>query len=476
MRPISLPSRMRGFGEDTSSSLAFRVGVGFFVLYAVAAMMGQTQIMLMIALGLLVCIGTVCLRMPLLSCAAWVLVVGTTPEMWLPDFLPDSSNVATTVVKVSGFGLVAVCALRYGALLDLFNPAFAFVLIFCFGLVHGLYPSLTVGESLRTMIGSASPYAFSFCRLPRRWSQVVIEAVIWVPSVAIVLGIVLAAIGVGSVFSPDEGGSVRLAGSSHPAFLATLSMTAIYACLIELYRGGRSRYLWLFALNVTILLGSGSRSPLACAIMVTSIAFIAIRSESFNLRKRVLPLLIGMFVLPLLLVLAATSKSLRLLTVLSDKNGGSGLSGRDLIWPYFEAAWNASPMFGWGLGAGKILIDPDSAVAKLLGTRAAHNEYLRIGAEGGYVGIALVVAFMALWTWRWSAALSRTDKIITRLVMLGFAFESVTDNTLIAPPSNILFIWLSAVFARGRLEALRDAAPGSAGTIPQAPQHAGAVA
>ena len=55
---------------------------------------------------------------------------------------------------------------------------FAYLLIFMIGLGHGLYPTLTVGDSLRTLIGSAAPFAFSFSRLSRRWCDAVIEATI----------------------------------------------------------------------------------------------------------------------------------------------------------------------------------------------------------------------------------------------------------------------------------------------------------
>ncbi len=459
-----LPPPVRRFNDNHSSNLALWVGIGFFALYSIAAMMGQKQIMAMIALGLLCCMGVVCLRLTRLSCVLWLLLAGTTPEMWLPGFIPNSSNVATTVIKVIGIGLAAICVLRYGLVFDMFNPGFAFILMFFEGLVHGLWPSLTLGESLRTVVGCASPYAFAFSRLPRRWTASIIEATIWVPLLILVFGGFLAAVGAKPFFSPDAGGSVRVAGSSHPAFLATLAMTSVYACMIELYRNGRTRYLWLFAMNFLILVGSGSRSPLGCAVMVTGIAFLAIRSESFTMRHRVLPLLIGLFALPVLLVLAATSKSLRLLTVMSGN--AQGLSGRDLIWPFFQAAWSQSPMFGWGIGTGKLLIDPDSPTAKLLGTTAAHNEYLQIGVEGGYVGIAIVMSFLILWTWRRSSVLFRTDKIITRLLMIGFAVESITDNTLISAPTTVLFVWLTAVFARGTLEQQEARSEAGAETSP----------
>ena len=437
--------------------------------------MGPKQLLLMTALGIVACVGVVVLRLPIAACAIWVLVAGSTPEMWFADIVPGSENAATALVKVSGLALVAVCVLRYGLVLDLLNPAFAFLLMFFIGLGHGLFPTLSIGDSIRSLIGGGAPFAFSFSRLSRRWTAWVIEATIWVPTLILGFGLLLAAAHIRPFLIPDAGGSVRLGGSTHPAFLGGFAMTAVYACLVELYRNGRNRYLYLMVLNFAILFGSGARAPLGCAIMVAGFAFIAIRSQSFTLRKRVLPMMLGLMTLPLLLAVAATSNSIRLLTVLSGN--AEGLSGRDVIWPFFEAAFARSPIFGWGVGAGKVVVDPDSLTAKLLGTTAAHNEYLRIGVDGGYVGIGLVMGFMALWTWHWSRRINRSDRIIVRLVMFGFALQSITDNTLIAATASVLFTWISAVFARGAIEAREGAEAGAQardGTVLELPRRGAA--
>ena len=76
------------------------------------------------------------------------------------------------------------------------------------------------------------------------------------------------------------------------------------------------------------------------------------------------------------------------------------------------------------------------------------------------------MSFLILWTWRRSSFLFRTDKIITRLLMIGFAVESITDNTLISAPTTVLFVWLTAVFARGTLEQQEARAGAGAETSP----------
>jgi O-antigen ligase len=110
---------------------------------------------------------------------------------------------------------------------------------------------------------------------------------------------------------------------------------------------------------------------------------------------------------------------------LAELGDATSLSNRNLVWPYFLSVAAASPVTGWGVGAGKIIIPVTSHLTALIGTNAAHDEYLRIGAEGGALGLALLMT----------------------LIFIAFAIHSATDNTLIATTSSVFFIWVSAVFA-----------------------------
>jgi O-antigen ligase len=423
--------------------------VGFIALVAMASFYDLRLLPPVLALGALLCVAVPVVRWPVATSAAWILIAGSSPEMWLGEMAGDP-NTITAIVKLSGLGLVVACILRYGGRPNILNPASAYILIFIVGLLHGMWPTLTVMDSARSLIGSAAPFAFSFSRLSRRWCRAVIEATIWVPSVCVAFGVILAAAGIRPVFSTNLGG-LRLEGSTHPAFLGGFCATAIYACLIELYRSGQKRYVTLIVLNFAILLASGARAPLAVALLVTGVAFFFVRSGFFPARRRLGLIIGGLLLLPIGLALASGSTSIRLLEQLSSK--GADLSGRNLIWPLFESAWNASPWFGWGIGAGKDVINPNSLLAKLLGTTAAHNEYLRMGVEGGYFGLVLLVLSMAVWVVRGTRHARMTDRVIMRVIIVAFALHSFTDNTLISATASIMFAWMSAVFARAELEA-----------------------
>ncbi len=450
-RRVPLPPPLVDPGGDLYGAVLLAMG-GFLLAMLAGSLYNPRFLTVFLAGGTLLCVAVPVIRWPVATSAAWLLIAGSSPEMWLGGMIGQDAAI-TAVVKMAGLALVLICVLRYGGRLDGFNPSFAYLSMFVVGLAHGLWPTLTLMDSVRSLIGSAAPFAFSFSRLSRRWCSAIINATILVPSVVVGFGALLAAAGLRPLFTP-EAGAWRLMGSTHPAFLGGFAAAAIYASLVELYRDGRTRHLWGIVLNYVILTLSGARAPLGCALAVTAVVFFFLRAEPFPARRRLPLILLGMLALPILAAVASGSNAIRLLNVLSTN--ADNLSGRNLIWPLFERAWNQSPLFGWGIGAGKEVVDPHSLLAKLLGTTAAHNEYLRMGVDGGWFGLGLLIVLLALWAIRWTRSAPRTDRFIMRAVFLAFAVHSATDNTLIAATASVMFAWVSAVFARAALE--REAA------------------
>ena len=388
-------------------------------------------------------------RHTIVFCAAWLLIAGASLEMTLIDLVGPAAFQATiAVVKATELGLALLCVLRYGLSPDVFNPALAFLAMFVAGLAHGLHPDLPPLDSLRSLVGSVAPFAFAFSRLSRGWGRAMIRMTAWIPLVTLAAAGALDIAGLRPLFV-DSGGQ-RLAGLGHPAFLAGVCLTAIYACLVELYREGRSRWLVLLGVNFLLLALTGARAPLAYGVAVTGLTLAFLRSPVFPRRGRILPILLAACLLPVLVFLASDLSSVRLFNVLS--NQAANLSGRDLLWPPFEQAAAASPWFGWGVGAGNAIIPPTSDLARLIQTWAAHNEYLRMAVEGGQFGRGLLVVLLVAWVIRHTRVLCRTDKVIMRLVFLAFAAHAYTDNVLISTPACVFFAFATAVFARGAWE------------------------
>lgn len=382
---------------------------------------------------------------PVPACMAWLLAVGLTPDMWLGELLGDGMAAAlVAALKFVGLFLVVLSLLRYGAVWDGFNPGLAFAAMFAVGLVHGLHPGLDPAESFRTLLGSVAPFAFCFVRLPRGWSRGVILVVLCIPLASVLLGAGLAIAGLRPLLV--EGAGLRLQGAGHPAFLGGFALAASCAAVTELLRTGAWRHVGWLVLNLAILLLSGARAPLAIGVAVVGLALLLAPSPCLPWPRRVGLLLGGAAAGAGLLTASGPLGDIRVFNLLATD--AENLSGRDEIWPLFQSAWDASPWWGWGVGAGKVLVDVDSPLARMLGTTAAHNEYLRIGVDGGYVGLGLLATFFVLWSVSHLRVLRGSDRWVLLLALVGFAVHSSTDNTLIATTSSVLFAWMAAVFAR----------------------------
>lgn len=385
---------------------------------------------------------------PVAACLGWFVLVATTPEMLIGDVVGGGSMILAGV-KLLGLALVGVCMIRFGGAADPFNPGLAFVVMFAVSLAHGRAAGLDMDESLRSLIGSFAPFAFSWSRLSRSWSEAIIRATRWLPLILIGLGMLAQVAGIRPLLVSDNGW--RLEATGHPAFLGGFTLAAVEACLLELLRDGRRAHLALLLVNLLILVATGARAPMAIGVAVTAIGIVAVPSKRFRLAPRVTLALVGACLLPLLVVAAGALSDVRLFNVLSSEAGN--MSGRDLIWPFFQDAWDKSPWLGWGVGAGKTVMPADSELVRLLGTTAAHDEYLRIGVEGGWLGVGVLIALFVAWTVWHTRRMAQPDRTVMRVVMVAFAVHAYTDNVLIATTSSVLFTWVSAVFARGAREA-----------------------
>ncbi|HET6607173.1 MAG TPA: O-antigen ligase family protein [Rhodopila sp.] len=390
-------------------------------------------------------VATLALLYPTAFSTAWLVVTGMSLEMTLHDLIGPSMLQATiAAVKGAEIALAGILAMRYGTRFDVLNPAWAYATMLLTGWAHGLYPGLTAEDSLRSFIGSAAPFAFCFCRLPRDWPAAIIRTTKWCPVIAVGACVPLALLDLRPLFV-DSGGA-RLAGLGHPAFLAGVCLPAIYACLTEIYRFGRRGDVALLAANFLILVLTGARAPLAYAVVVTGLALLAVPSPAFPPHARRLLLLTGACAMAILVLFADDLTGARLFNVVETEAGD--LSGRNLLWPWFEAAAAQSPWVGWGIGAGNAIIPPDGPIARLLHTWAAHNEYLRIEVEGGQIGRMMLILLFAAWVIRGTSRMQRAEGRILRLAFMAFAAHAATDNVLISTPVCVLIAFTTAEFHR----------------------------
>ena len=431
---------------DHPDSLVLGAGAAVLAIVFGCGLLAPPLFGLMLAGAVLAGIGFLALRFPTLFCVTWLLIAGMSLEMTLHDLIGETAYQPTiAVVKGIEIGLGLICMLRFGARADLLCPALAFPVLLGAGMVHGLYPGLTMADSVRSAVGSVVPFVFCFCRVPSSWSEAMIRATKWCPVVAVAACLPLDLAGLRPLFV-DSGGA-RLGGLGHPAFLANVCLPAIYACLIQLYREGRRGDLVLLLSNTLILVLTGARAPLAYGVVVTGLSLVSIRSRVFAARDRLLLILGLLSLLPVLALLVGQLEDVRLFNVVANEPGN--LSGRSLLWPWFEEAAARSPWFGWGVGAGNAVIPPDGTVVQTLHTWAAHNEYLRLEVEGGVLGEALLIGLFASWVIVRTRRLPASDRRIMRLAFLVMAGHAATDNILISTPACVMFAFVAAVFGRG---------------------------
>lgn len=355
-------------------------------------------------------------------------------------------TLGAAVVKVIPFAIAAMLCLRYGFTRAINWPFLAFALVAAISLaVLPIGRVSTFGEMVRSFVGSTAPFVLAFAAAPRAFWSALCKAVVFVPLISAVIGLGIAwPIGYYDAFDHNW----RFQGLHSPPFLAGFCVTAIFAATLEYLRGFRTRWLVLGGAALAVLLATQARAP-TIAVVLFLVCVLAFSGRRIFPAKRKLDLLMG-GLLPAVVVLGPI-----LLFALDRFLGGdqfSQFSGRDIIWPYFLDAIQTRPLFGYGLGAGKLIVDPEDPQIRLLGSNAAHNEYLRLAVDAGIVGTAAIFMGIVAWVWGGTRSAHPTDRLVLRCALLAALVHSGFDNTLIASTAVIQFAWFTAALARARIE------------------------
>jgi O-antigen ligase len=354
-------------------------------------------------------------------------------------------TLGAAVVKVIPFAIAAMLCLRYGFAPTINWPFLAFVMIAIVSLVVlPIGRVSTFGEMVRSFIGSTAPFVLAFAAAPRPVWSGLCKLVVLVPLLSAAVGLLVWPTGFYPAFDPNW----RFQGLHIPPFLAGFCVTAIFAATLEYLRGFKTRWLVLGGACMAVLLATQARAPLGAVLLFLLLVFALSDRRVFPIRRK-LDLAMG-GLLPALLLLGPL-----LFLALERALGAdefSQFSGRDIIWPYFLDAIETRPLLGYGLGAGKLIVDPEDPQIRYLGSSAAHNEYLRLAVDAGILGTALIFGAIIAWIWLGTRRAHPTDRLVLRAALAGALLHSGFDNTLIASTAVIQFSWFAAALARARLE------------------------
>jgi O-antigen ligase len=395
---------------------------------------------------------------PLLAIGLFVACYGLALDLQL-DMLAKAGGggavgtLGAAVVKVIPFAIAAMLCLRYGIAPAINWPFLAFTIVLIVSVV--VLPMgrvSTNGEMLRSYIGSTAPFVLAFAAAPRNIWSALCKGVVLVPLLSAVFGLVTTVLGLYSAFDLNW----RFQGLHSPPFLAGFCVTAIFAATLEYLRTWKVTWLALGGACLAVLLASQARAPLIAVMIFLVIVFAVSDRRVFPLKRKLDVAMGGLLPAAVLLGPLMVFAADRLLG-----GGETNFSGRDVIWPYFLDAIENRPLFGYGLGAGKLIVDPEDPQIRLIQSNAAHNEYLRLSVDAGIVGCALIFLSLLAWVWGGTRRVAATDRLVLRAAILGALIHSGFDNTLIASTAVIQFAWFGAALARARLER-RQASPEAA--------------
>lgn len=382
---------------------------------------------------------------PLLAVGLLVGVYGLAVDVQL-DLMATggAATLGSAVVKLVPFAIAAMLCLRYGFSPALNWPFLAFVIVAIVSvIVLPIGRVSTNAEMVRSFIGSTAPFVLAFAAAPRRvWSSFC-KGIVFIPLLSAGAAFLVWPTGLQSPFDANW----RFQGMHSPPFLAGFAVTAVFAATLEYLRTYRMRWLLLGGVALAVLLATQARAPLIAVMLFLGIVFLLADRNVLPL-KRKLDLVMG-GLLPAAILLGPVA------FFAADRFFGGGdvnLSGRDVIWPYFMDAIDQRPLFGYGLGAGKLIVDPEDPRIRLIRSNAAHNEYLRLAVDAGIIGCALIFTSLVVWVWMGTRRVAPADRLVLRAAMAGALLHSGFDNTLIASTAVAQFTWFAAALARARLE------------------------
>ncbi|MFZ2267531.1 MAG: O-antigen ligase family protein [Azonexus sp.] len=257
----------------------------------------------------------------------------------------------------------------------------------------------------------------------------VLKLIAWAPVFSILVGVVYQLIGVGSLFGIDGvTDASRLQGSTIPAFLAGIALSAAFSSIIIYYCHSRN-YIFLLLFNFAVILLTAARMPIVLCAILLALSFVLLDRGGFNKKFLYSVLFVGLCGI----FLAFFGEAILV------RFGSDSSSGRDVLWEYFSGL--ISDYWGFGIGFGHSIYSVPPQVSVLVGgSSAAHNEYIRIAVE---IGVTQAIAFYCLLIFTFVVAGSLVfgrSRLIYYFGCLLFMVFCYTDNAMATPVDYILVL------------------------------------
>jgi hypothetical protein len=249
----------------------------------------------------------------------------------------------------------------------------------------------------------------------------------WLPIVCVGLGILYDIAGIRTLWYTDFLGVRRMQATSIPAGLGSFAyLGSVAAMLMAVYFD--KRYFFITLVNIMILLLSAARMPLALAIGICLIVYY-----SFYART-----VFQAYLSTSALAVFAAAAFFAVGDGIMNRFESNSLSGRDLLWEALNAVLAQYPGFGIGLGH-QITVVPEDVMVKAA-TFAAHDEYLRLSLETGYVGATIIYSLLAAIFIYYMVANPRARNAIYISIIASFFVYCRTDNAISSGITPIMLV------------------------------------
>lgn len=349
-------------------------------------------------------------------------------------------------------GLLLICSLVFVMTRRIYvaniGLALALVAATVISAVGTQYSGFGLDRYFRGLISLVTPFLLLCAEPTEKDSKRLLLIFAWAPLVAMVLGVMYQVAGIRAIWYTDFLTATRLQGSLSPAGLGSLCYLGAIAATLKAAADRRRLYIWLglAAVNCVILVLSAARMPLALTVLVCAVIYLTMVNPNVS----------GMLTAALAGIPAAAVVMLVFGQSLLARFESESLSGRELLWQYLEIALADHPVFGVGIGH-QILLLPER-LKTLTTTMAAHNEYLRIAVETGYVGAVIIFGAIALMCLN-ICRLSRVSHRFAFLaICVSFFIFCKTDNAISSSITPFALVLASFAFPRGRKQHHTDPA------------------
>jgi hypothetical protein len=348
---------------------------------------------------------------------------------------------------------LVVNALRHGVRRSINWPLVALIAAFALALAAGdLHAELTFPYMAMSLAILALPWCFTSVVLEPGSRRVYALVIALTPLLSVAIGALMAVAGIRAGFPHYE----RLEGATgNAAAFAILAFAGFVVALHELSRPGRPFAGALAAVNLALVILSGTRMAIAASalFLITYLALSETLRERLRAHRARTATGIAVVVAALLWYWPTLESRLfeagRDLETVAMDDVGVNLSGRDDVWKFYFEEFTFSPLFGRGMGAGFV------AAADWVPwqRKTPHNEYLHLLVNTGVVGFGLCAAAIFVWYRNLVRVASDNDHkfLIALLPALG-AF-AITEDVLVFPTGLALFAYLGILLTRRATEA-----------------------